>query len=203
MSRPISVGVFNWTQFSPNAGFYPDDLPLEWRLSYFSNEFASACVNLAAISDNLDLLGEWVEDLPESFELSFYLQRTDQIPVIQRFLQLQACRISSLVIPQGGSNNLLQYENFEAILSTSDLPESCSIFRLDDIWTPHNCDVVNARIAIFPAFDNSRICRDWIEQWLQGGDPGSLDQHRTLWLQGAEVSYQQLSEVRIMIELMG
>ena len=44
----ITLGVSNWQDFAADGGYYPDDLPQDWKLSYFANEFSSACLNLSA-----------------------------------------------------------------------------------------------------------------------------------------------------------
>lgn len=70
MNECIKVGVFDWADFPAEKGFYPDDLPAEWKLAYYSNEFDSACLSLPVLAENSNLLLESIEDLAESFELS-------------------------------------------------------------------------------------------------------------------------------------
>ena len=72
----IFVAARGWSHSSWYGNFYPDDLPEDWQLSYYSNEF-SAVVVPASEWVGLDYveLERWVEDIPEGFH--FYLEIED------------------------------------------------------------------------------------------------------------------------------
>jgi hypothetical protein len=198
MAYTISVGVFDWVNFPRQQGFYPDDIPEEWKLAFYSNEFNSACLSLTALSSQVDLLSDWVSDLPDEFELSIYIEQSNHIPIIQTLLQNEDCHLTALIVDQSGSNNLLHKENLPSVLSTEIL-----IYEFNEIWTPMNTAVQNSRFAMLPIAENIRQYREWIEQWLKGSEQDSPVEDKTLWLQGADTSYQQLSEIRTLTELMG
>ena len=63
----IIIGHYNWHQLAEQGGFYPDDLPQDWQLSFYSNEFE--CVELQVDQYSPDELAELCEDLPESFQM--------------------------------------------------------------------------------------------------------------------------------------
>jgi hypothetical protein len=203
MNQSISVGVFDWVNFPSQAEFYPDDLPEEWRLVYFSNEFNSACVKLAGLETNLQLLCEWVEDLPTSFELCLYVEHIGQISMIQTLLQQEGCQIDALISDPQEDYNLLQKPELQSLLSSSTAVCPPSICEYRHIWTPENRVTENNRFAIIPVADNMRQNRQWIEQWLKDTESSSHPESKSLWLSGAHASYQQLSEIRTLIELMG
>lgn len=198
MAHSISVGVFDWINFPKRQGFYPDDIPEDWKLVFYSNEFNSACLSLSALASQAELLPEWVADLPEEFELCLYIEHSAQIPIIQTLLQDEDCQINALIVDQFGSNNLLHKENLQSVLSAE-----LEIYELNDVWTPMNPAKQNSRFAIFPMAENIRQYRKWVELWLNSGATDSSVEHKTLWLQGADTSYQQLSEIRTLTELMG
>ena len=59
-----------WEQESWIRGFYPDDLPEEWRLCYFANEFSSVLLprtTWLSVAD--DVVIAWAEDLPAGFRV--------------------------------------------------------------------------------------------------------------------------------------
>lgn len=198
MTPKISVGVFDWMSFAEPQGYYPEDIPAEWKLSYYSNDFNSACLSLAALTTKPELLTEWVSDLPQTFELSFYLQQVDQIPILQSLLQTAHSPVYSLIVHNAESNNLLHKESLQSVLSAE-----LEIVEFKDIWTPMAVSQKSSGIAIFPQAENMREYRSWIDQWLTHDDPDAMTGHKTLWLQGAQTSYQQLSEIRMLTELMG
>ncbi len=198
MAYSISVGVFDWLNFPKQQGFYPDDIPEEWKLAFYSNEFNTACLSLPEADSQIELLSEWIDDLPEEFELGLYIEHSAQIPIIQTLMQNDDCSISSLIVDQSASNNLLHKDNLQAVLSAD-----IEIYEFEDVWTPHNSSIRNARFAILPVAENIRQYREWIEQWLGSSELAPAVEHKILWLQGADTSYQQLTEMRTLIELMG
>ena len=76
MPTEIFVAARGWSYPSWQGNFYPDDLPEDWQLSYYSNEF-SAVVVPASEWVGLDYVEfeRWVEDVPERF--LFYLEIED------------------------------------------------------------------------------------------------------------------------------
>jgi hypothetical protein len=198
MAYTISVGVFDWVNFSRQQGFYPDDIPEEWKLAFYSNEFNSACLSLTALSSQVDLLSDWVTDLPDGFELSIYIEQSNHIPIIQTLLQNEDCHLTALIVGQSESNNLLHKENLLSVLSAEIL-----IYEFNEIWTPMNKAVQNSRFAMLPIAENIRQYREWVDQWLKGSEQDCPVEDKTLWLQGGDTSYQKLSEIRTLTELMG
>ncbi len=202
MTHSISVGVFDWLNFPSQQDFYPEDIPQEWKLAYYSNEFNSACLSLAGLESRIDEVMEWMEDLPESFELSLYMDHSSQIPILQSLQQAQACAVNTLVLDTHQCNNLLHNVSLQAVLSCSSF-ERTARYEFSDIWRPDERAVDHHRIAIFPALESMRQKREWIDQWLKDSESDAEAGHNTLWLSGAETSYQQLTEMRTLIELMG
>ena len=71
----IKVGSYGWQSASLLQSFYPPDLPEDWRLSFYANEFSSVLVPADVwCAAELDI-EEW-QDVPEHF--SFYLQQADE-----------------------------------------------------------------------------------------------------------------------------
>jgi hypothetical protein len=78
MSRilPIRTG---WEATPGDTSFYPDDLPEEWRLAYFSSELYGVLLPPALWGRaDADLLTQWAADVPVSF--TFYLGIDDASP---------------------------------------------------------------------------------------------------------------------------
>ncbi len=72
----IFIAARGWSHSCWHGNFYPDDLPEDWQLSYYSNEF-SAVVVPASQWVGLDYVEfeRWKEDVPERF--LFYLEVED------------------------------------------------------------------------------------------------------------------------------
>ncbi len=69
--KSIIVGACDWEHEHWLGCFYPDDLPEDWRLSYYANEFSGVLLPQDKwCNDNADF-EQWLEDVPEGFR--FYL----------------------------------------------------------------------------------------------------------------------------------
>lgn len=70
------VGLRDWTHPALGEGYYPDDLPEDWRLSYYANEFLAVLVpQIAWRALEREELAAWVDDAPERFR--FFLESSD------------------------------------------------------------------------------------------------------------------------------
>jgi len=45
MKAEIKVACSNWQNTLWGAAFYPEDLPLDWQLDYYSNEFSALLID--------------------------------------------------------------------------------------------------------------------------------------------------------------
>lgn len=68
-------------------GFYPDDLPEDWRLPYYANEFRAVLVPAALwrVAD-AETVQAWLDDVPEEFQ--FFLELADVSKDIKPALSL-------------------------------------------------------------------------------------------------------------------
>ncbi|TVO77056.1 DUF72 domain-containing protein [Sedimenticola selenatireducens] len=65
VDRRIKMGSFGWDHKDWQGPFYPDDLPADWRLSYYANEFSVVLVPFSVWT--ADECATWHDDVPESF----------------------------------------------------------------------------------------------------------------------------------------
>jgi len=199
MFKSIKVGVYNWECFPAQNGFYPEDLPVDWKLSFYANEFETACIT---VDDHLDisLFEEWLDDLPEDFQLSLNVISVDLMEQVAVLLAQENQKINYLLASSQERGHLLQQQSIETILSSANDKSSTpgQVITLSSIWTPDN-DVESVGIALLPDIDDKRLYRRWIELWMGN----SSQQNLTLWLDAKTARYSSLSELRTLVELMG
>lgn len=70
--RRLRVGAVGWDHAHWLDTYYPHDLPAEWRLSFYANEFPSVLVPQEQWHEQWQQLEDWAEDVPDEFR--FYLQ---------------------------------------------------------------------------------------------------------------------------------
>jgi hypothetical protein len=69
----IYVGARGWQFDDWDNGFYPDDLPTDWRFSFYSNEFQAVLVPYSYMGRySPEEWGEWAEDTSNDF--AFYVE---------------------------------------------------------------------------------------------------------------------------------
>ena len=68
----IVIGACGWDHEQWQEQFYPDDIPSDWRLGYYANEFESVLVPFNVWSAvDIDEIENWFDDIPDEFELFF------------------------------------------------------------------------------------------------------------------------------------
>jgi len=59
----IALGAWDWRHTEWNGRFYADDLPEEWRLTFYSNEFDAVGLYAAGwMTTPISEMEQWVED---------------------------------------------------------------------------------------------------------------------------------------------
>lgn len=73
------IAAYGWDHAGWSGAFYPDDLPPEWRLIYYANEFRAVVVP-AALWQQTDAAtaARWAADTAEGF--CFLLEAADTAP---------------------------------------------------------------------------------------------------------------------------
>lgn len=67
---PVRTG---WDPSPGDADFYPDDLPEDWRLTFFANALGAVVLDVDAWGQvDAGRIAQWVRDVPASF--AFYLR---------------------------------------------------------------------------------------------------------------------------------
>lgn len=91
----IQVAARGWKHAGWQDNFYPDDLPEDWRLAYYSNEFRAVVIPAQQwLVAEIDAIESWREDTHKDF--NFYLEVDDFAVDWKRFAQKAAILESQL-----------------------------------------------------------------------------------------------------------
>ncbi len=89
MTTSIEVAAYGW-QGAAWDGFYPDDMPVEWRLDYYANEFFAVVVPLCEWSQADDeTVLEWLEQVSADFRFYWEVSGSDAAATVRLQLLLQ------------------------------------------------------------------------------------------------------------------
>ncbi|MHB1585664.1 MAG: DUF72 domain-containing protein [Acidiferrobacteraceae bacterium] len=98
----LMIGMCGWEHPDWTPGFYPEELPPEWRLTFYANHFTTVLVPAERwLSGARQDLEQWLDDTGDDFRFVLELpadheRRQDEIRLRTRILDE---RIAALVIP--------------------------------------------------------------------------------------------------------
>lgn len=97
----VMVGACGWEHPAWDASFYPDDLPADWRMGYYSNEFPVLQLPLSRIlGATPDELEEWTEDSHEGFRLVVELDSSLNAEAEARLQSLRSRLLALILIDE-------------------------------------------------------------------------------------------------------
>jgi len=102
IEKEIRVGACGWDHEQWLGAFYPDDLPEDWRLSYYANEFSTVLVEEEKWRSNLADLAEWVDEVSEDF-LFYFKSSLDEPPELMQIKQQLGSHFAGIVGEASGS----------------------------------------------------------------------------------------------------
>ena len=71
-TQSLTVAAYGWKHPTWQPDFYPDDMPEDWQLTYYANEFAGVVVPQGYLAECNFNVESWLEDVADDFE--FYLE---------------------------------------------------------------------------------------------------------------------------------
>ena len=88
--KQVLVGAARWQVDRWQSEYYPEDLPVEWQLSFYANEFNTVLLDCRHYNDtqSMNALGEMLEDCHEGFRPVLYVAVAEVEPKhVERLLQ--------------------------------------------------------------------------------------------------------------------
>ena len=135
LARPdenIRVGAYGWLQPSWRGTFYPDDLPNDWMLSYYSNELNTVLVPSDYWQEGSGFGCEsWLQDVNEDF--SFFVECPGQLLVNEADQEDQSSDFSVFIQQLTSLQSHLSGVVITGLLSEHSISNPIIIARLQTI----------------------------------------------------------------------
>jgi len=64
----ILIGAYGWQHPQWDTQFYPEDLPVEWKVGYYGNEYAIVVVPNSYWQQDTELYAQWLEESDEALQ---------------------------------------------------------------------------------------------------------------------------------------
>ncbi len=197
MAENIQLAVRGWQHPHWCGSFYPDDLPDDWQLTYYSNEFDAVLVpaefwHSARLRQSID----WCAQVPAEF--SFYVEWPMSLDASARaelYHQLVAMQpnLAGLLLPA-------PLPNAECESLRQHLP-GVPQYQPAQLWIP---EVATSRDEASLA----QLAQPWsdlrqLRQWLERFTAEQSTVKRALLCTMAEPDVVQLQQARTLMQIMG
>jgi len=206
--KNIQVGAYGWRYSHWETSFYPDDMPSEWYLSYYSNEFNTVMVPADYWQEDKGFAcEEWLDEIHDEFR--FYIECPIQVLSDDETFALFLRQLGSL---QSYVAGVFLPENVSKQASSERLQRMTQLTRVfgqtgalgnevQAVWQEGLSENnLSAQLAIFEDdLIQLRRTRVNVEAFVENG----LDEQQDIIVKHGTLSASDLMKFRSVIEIMG
>ena len=162
----VVVGARGWLHEQWIRSYYPEDIPGEWRLGFYANEFNTLLVPWAQWSESIEVLEEGLEDTDDDFHL--YLELPDTPQTLPEHWHVVADQVRGLVCTQGDASDWLEIDGCVGVPLLAEI-QSESVFIG---YAPYGeaSDSIELVMIDSTKIDDLTLMREQIEQAVQLAD---------------------------------
>ena len=221
--KSLNIGAYGWKHESWSGGFYPEDLPQDWQLTYYSNAFNCVLVPVEYwCEQEMPDCEEWLENVHDEFRFHIACDERllECVPLEELKASLNILKpvLASLVFLPADSPmseaGVRQYESLIESLGVevfgADTIFDQALFDLGGgIWQKQG-DSLTARFAcIDDDVSDMREARKIVEAFVQQLPAGAetaesdLANEATLIVANPRLEAETLSKLRSVVEIMG
>jgi hypothetical protein len=199
MPDPIELAAFGWEREDWLAEYYPEDLPPDWRLGFYANEYRNVLVPMSFWSNDPDV-DEW-PDLAEK-GLGFYFYIDGQL-TIESLQNMRAAAgelgagLQGVVLDAEDSDCAALQKQFDDLIREVDVAVVTPCADYIQCWQPglvgghYGAGIVRLGTEAEP-----RALRQVIEQYVQQ----TSSEHPILFV---DAPPEVLKMLRTLLDLMG
>ena len=190
----LVVGAYGWQHAAWEAAYYPDDMPEEWRLAYYANEFG--CVVLPAEqwqAVDRETIEQWLSEMAEDFLL--FLELPAQAGNLSAHIKLFAGRCAGAILQEGKT------ADWSAV--PDDIPLLCSEEN-GSLRRYHRVGQTESVLAWLAAQPGERIELPVLREQIETALKGATATSRLAFIIGKEApAMENLQNARVVAELLG
>lgn len=217
MKQTINLGAYGWLHPHWLNTFYPEDLPEDWRLGYYSNEFSTVLVPARYWQGlHVDVCQDWLDDVHPGFQ--FFIECNgsmfDMVSLADftEAVQVLKPQLSGLVFldeqqPETVTGQLasLRDELGVDIFAADHGPETQSIWRPDSSLVDEAPGISPGARFAFTEDDltDLRASRARIEPFTMGLNDDVDTIEATLIVRHPQLQASDLAKFRSVLEIMG
>jgi len=187
----LKLGCYGWNHAHWAGRYYPDDLPEDWRLSYYANDYS--CVLVPANYCLQDDIEDWLDEVHETFK--FFMEWPQAIALQQQVIlagkKLQS-QLGGIVIQQAPIEMATQVRHVaQFFMQHTDTTKK--------IWQPEVS--YSSGVGLLDSINNINLRQQRV--WLEAFDAASAHQAQNLFIKDTHCDHRQLDDMAKLIELLG
>lgn len=219
MKQRINLGAYGWLHPHWLNTFYPEDLPEDWRLGYYSNEFNTVLVPASYWQGlHVDECEGWLDDVPPEFQffIECHGRMLDRVSLagFTETLKVLKPQLSGLVFLEGPQSSDTIKDQLSSLTEELglDVFDVGSVHGRQRIWQP-GCGLTDVTLEVSPyaryAFieddlTDLRASRARVEPFtmhLNDDDAASIE--ATMIVSHPRLQVSDLTKFRSVLEIMG
>ena len=213
----INIGAYGWRHSHWSNSFYPDDLPEDWQLAYYSNEISTVLVP-ASYLQTCSVLDceEWLDSVHEGFQFfvechADMLKRISVQTLIDRLQQLQPQLTALVFLDDDQVFSAELAAEFARLISTLDVPvfgasplfDTISDIEVRNIWSLSNKQVATLAL-IADDLTDLRVARADVESFIEAGERSHAKQEKlTVIANHPRLQASDIIKFRSVLDIMG
>ena len=221
--KSLNIGAYGWQHENWSGGFYPDDLPQDWQLTYYSNAFNCVLVPVEYwCEQEMPDCEEWLESVHDEFRFHIAcderLLECVSLEELEASLKILKPALASLVfLPADNPASEPGIRQFASLIESLGVDvfgpgamfDQAMMDRGGAIWHKPG-DYLNSRFAcIDEDINDMRAARTIVEAFVQQlpadkrtGKSDKLNE-ASLIVADPGLEAETLSKLRSVVEIMG
>ena len=219
MKQTINLGAYGWLHAHWLNSFYPEDLPEDWRLGYYSNEFNTVMIPAYYWQDmHLGECEDCLDDVHPEFQffIECHEQMFDRISLadLTESLKILKPQLSALVFLDGQHMSDTAKDQFSRVIDEVGVDVYGSEFcpNAKKIWRPECCSIDETlEMSQKPRFafieddlTDLRASRARVEPFAKYLNDTEVDiNEATMIVNHPQLQVSDLAKFRLVLEIMG
>jgi hypothetical protein len=221
--KGLNIGAYGWKHEHWSGGFYPDDLPPDWQLTYYSNAFNCVLVPVEYwCEQNMPDCEEWLENVHDEFRFHIACDERllECVPLedLETSLNILKPVLASLVfLPAGNHGSESAVGQFASLIEAlgvdvfgaESMFDQAMLDQTSMIWQKPGDSPATRFACIDDDVSDMREARKIIEAFVQqlpaGAEVGESDDinEATLIVADPKLEAEALSKLRSVVEIIG
>lgn len=187
-SQGLRVGAYGWQHEHWLSEFYPEDLPKDWQLSYYANEYSTVLVPANYWQSEIWSPEQWQEDVPEHFMFFIECPKLDDYDDFLEEVSFLGNQLGGIIV----DDQIVLETNYPVYCWHDENNKARSIWQIN-----HH---VNSDVACMQLNDTDlKTQKEYLAQFAKD----SNGKPETVILLDENVPIKRLNEFKTLIELMG